>query len=64
MSGDEFIEGRFNEFMNVHAENMKMAVAHGNLEKALRVVFDAGYNQAIKDVWMTGDEEDQSEYGI
>ena len=64
MSGDEFLEGRFNVFMGEHAENMKMAVAHGNLEKALRVVFDAGYNQAIKDVYSTVQEDDQSEYGI
>lgn len=65
-SGEDYLAGCFKAFIDEHREGLRMAASHGNFDDALKVVFVAGYDRAIKDVYMNVDDgvEDTSEYGI
>lgn len=43
------MEEQFKGFMDVHKESIKMAMLHGNFDKALEIVFSAGYHSAWVD---------------
>jgi hypothetical protein len=42
-------ETKFKLFIDEHKDNLKMAFAHGNFEDAIKVVFDAGFEEGWKE---------------
>lgn len=43
------MEEQFKGFMDVHKENIKMAMLHGNFDEAMEIVFAAGYHSGEVD---------------
>lgn len=41
-------EMTFQDFLDKNRDNLKMGVAHGNFEEALKIVFTAGYHKGIE----------------
>lgn len=40
---------QFKSFMDIHKENIKMAMLHGNFDEAMEIVFASGYQAGESD---------------
>jgi hypothetical protein len=38
----------FTEYLERHRDNLKMGLAHGNFDDAIKIVFEAGYQKGIE----------------
>jgi hypothetical protein len=38
-------ETKFKTFLDAHKDNLKMAIALGNLDEAIKVIFEAGFEK-------------------
>jgi len=41
-------EMTFKEYLETNRDNLKMGVAHGNFDDAIKLVFSAGFNKGIE----------------
>lgn len=45
------MQDRLEMFINTNRDGIKMALVHGNLDEAIKVIFSAGYDSGINDAF-------------
>lgn len=45
------MQDRLEMFINTNRDGIKMALVHGNLDEAIKVIFSAGYESGVDDAF-------------
>lgn len=54
------LEMSFNEFLEQHKDNLKMGLAHGMFDDAIKLVFSAGFQKGLEHgVHLIGKDKDE-----